>query len=268
VIKINDQEAGLVQLIEAKILWGFIHGVILDRGPLWFEGFGGAGHIQAFFKEFNNQFPRRFARKRRVLPEIEDGPTAQALIKQTGLDRIETQSGYQSLWWDLNISDEDALAAMKSNWRGALKKAQQNLDLQIEWNYGGKLYSWMKLHYVVDKVARGYSGISPKLLDNLASISTSRPCIIIGKLSLSGEDVAGVLFLKHGQSATYQIGWSSPKGRKVNAHHLLLWQVREELKKCNIQHLDLGGFNEEAEGLKKFKIGTGAIPYKLVGQYE
>lgn len=273
-IKINDQEAGLVQLVEAKILWGFFHAVILDRGPLWFDGFGGAAHVQVFLKEFDAQFPRRFGRKRRIMPEISDGPTAQALIKQTGLKQVEGQTGHQSLWWDLEQSEDDARAMMKSNWRGALKKVEQkaekNPDLKIEWDDQGKFYSWLKLHYVMDKAARGYNGISPKLLDNLAVISTSRPNIMIGKVSLKGEAVAGVLFLLHGQGATYQIGWSSDGGRQANAHHILLWQARLELKKRGVKDLDLGGFNddENAEGLKKFKMGTGATPYKLVGQYE
>lgn len=269
-ITVNGQEVGLVQLVEAKILWGLIHGVILDRGPLWFEGFGGAGHVQAFLKEFNVQFPRRFGRKRRILPEIDDGASALALIKQTGLKRIESQTGYQSLWWDLSVSDDEARQMLKPNWRGALNKAENNPDIKIEWDTQGKFYTWLKLQYVMDKAARGYNGISPKLLDNLAAISTSRPCIIIGKVTVSGEDVAGVLFLLHGKSATYQIGWSSDQGRQVNAHHLLLWQARERLRTSGIKDLDLGGINDEASavGIKKFKLGTGAVPYKLVGQYE
>ncbi len=273
-IKINGQEVGLVQLVEAKILWGLFHAIILDRGPLWFDGFGGAAHVQVFLKEFNAQFPKRFGRKRRILPEIDDGATALALIKQTGLKRVEGQTGYQSLWWDLGQSDDNARTAMKPNWRGALKKVEQkaeiNSDLKIEWDDQGTFYSWIKLNYIMDKAARGYNGISPKLLDNLAAISTSRPNMVIGKVSVKVEAVAGVLFLLHGQSATYQIGWSSDEGRQVNAHHILLWQAREELRKRGIEDLDLGGFNDEdsAAGLKKFKMGTGATPYKLVGQYE
>ncbi len=272
-IDIDGQEAGLVQIIEAKILWGVFHAVILDRGPLWFEGFGGAAHVQVFLKEFNAQFLLRFGRKRRILPEVADGMTALALIKQTGLKRHDDQTSYESLWWDLGLSDDEALQAMKSNWRGSLKKAEQKLDqgdIQIEWDYEGKFYPWLKLHYVTDKAARGYNGIAPKLLDNLAAISTSRPCIVIGKVSINGEAVAGVLFLTHGQTATYQIGWSSDEGRQVCAHHLLLWKAREALRNVNIKDIDLGGMNNEksAAGIKKFKIGTGATPYKLVGQYE
>lgn len=271
-IKINGKEAGLVQIMEAQLLWGAVHGLILDRGPLWFEGFGGAAHIKMFFDFFNKQFPKRFGRKRRILPEVEDGGAALGILKQTGMMPREDQSGYQSLWWDLNIEDEVARTALKSNWRGSLLKAEQSLDqgVHIEWDDRCKFYPWLRLQYVIDKAARGYNGISPQLLDNLAAISTPQPCMIIGKVTLGGEDIAGILILLHGQSATYQIGWSSDRGRTVSAHHLLLWRARQVLRDYGIKDFDLGGVNDEsnAEGIKKFKQATGATPYRLVGQYE
>jgi hypothetical protein len=268
-IIIDGQEAGLVQILESSLLWGALHGVILDRGPLWFDKFGGAAHISAFFKKFNQQFPRRFGRKRRILPEVDDGATALGLLKQVGLSHVEGQAGYQSLWWNLEEDEEMARGALKRNWRNKVNKAERS-DLVIEWDDNGRFYPWLRQHYVLDKAARGYNGISPKLLDNIAIVSTSKPIILIGKASLGGEDIAGILILLHGQSATYQIGWSSDIGRATNAHHLLLWQVRQELQKRGIKDLDLGGINDEdsAVGLTTFKMGTGAVPYKLVGQYE
>ena len=91
--------------------------------------------------------------------------------------------------------------------------------------------------------------------------------MIIGKVQKDGQDIAAVLFLKHGQCATYQVGWSSELGREYCAHHLLLWQARKILQDYNIKELDLGGINDEAEGIKKFKQGTGATLSTLVGHY-
>lgn len=273
-IMMEGKEAGLVQIMESSILWGAFHAVILDRGPLWFSGFGGAAHISAFFKEFNAQFPKRLGRKRRIIPEVADGGAALGILKQAGLSRIDEQTSYQSLWWDLREDEDAARAGLRPNWLGSLKKAEKS-DLHIEWDAQGKFYPWLRGHYVLDKAMRGYNGISPKLLDNLAALITlSRappsPLMIIGKASKEGEDIAGILILLHGQSATYQIGWSSDIGRKYAAHHLLLWQARQRLTKYGINDFDLGGFNEieAAAGLKNFKTGTGATPYKLVGQYE
>lgn len=266
-ILIDGQEAGLVQLLEAGILWNALHGVILDRGPLWFEGFGGAAHIKMFFEELNRQFPNRLGRRRRILPEIEDGETAKGIIKQAGLNQVINQDNYQTLWWNLEADEELARQNLRNNWRGSLQKAEKS-GLEIEWDDRGYFYQWLKNNYEKDKAEKGYNGPSPRLLDNLAKFSTQENPMIIGKASLQNKDIAGVMFLKHGQSATYQIGWSSDTGRENSAHHLLLWQGRSVLQRYGVKELDLGGVNEEtAKGIKKFKEGTGASPSRLVGHY-
>ena len=266
-IKIDGVEAGLVQLIEAKFFFGFFHAVMLDRGPLWFDGYGGAMHVSAFFKEFNQQFPKRLGRKRRVLPEIETGTAIDKILTQCGLEGVATTHKYQTLWWNLEIDDETARSQLKSNWRGALNKAE-SYSLDVSWDYEGKFYPWMREVYRRDKTIKGYSGVSPKLLDNMALFSTPQDPMVIGKMSVEGRDIATVMFICHGQCATYQIGWSSEEGRKCNAHQLLLWQARFMLRSHGITQLDLGGMNDDtAKTIKKFKQGTGAQDFILVGHY-
>lgn len=264
-IKINGVEAGLVQILEAGMLWNLFHAVILDRGPLWFEGFGGAVHIKLFFDVFHQTFPPRFGRKRRIIPEIEGGATADVLIKQTGLVKKTGERPYQTLWWDL---EEEPI--LRPNWRASLKKAQEKTnsgEISIEWDDKGQFYPDLRLQYATDKAMRGYNGVSPQFLDGLAQFSTKQDPMIIGRVTKGDEFIAAVLFLKHGQSATYQVGWSSEEGRKCCAHHLLLWQGRTMLQSYGIKQLDLGGINDDNKGLKKFKEGTGARPSTLLGFY-
>jgi len=194
-------------------------------------------------------------------------------ISRPGFNVVPETQKYQTLWWDLNEDEAIARANLKNNWRGALKKAEQKVEKQeltITWDSEGKDYSWLRHVYEEDKKNRGYSGISPKLLDNLALFSTLKNPMIIAKVTTKdGRDVAAMLFLTHGQSATYQIGWSSDEGRKYCAHHLLLWRARSILRSCGIYDLDLGGINhdETAKGIRKFKEGTGATASTLVGHY-
>jgi hypothetical protein len=266
-IKIDGHEAGLVQILEAKMLFGAFHAIILDRGPLWFDGYGGAAHISTFFKSFNASFPARFGRKRRVIPEMAQGMTGEKILSQCGLSKLENQTPYETLWWDLEQDDEIARATLKSNWRGALKKAEE-ARLEVSWDATGKFYPWLRKIYALDKKIKGYSGVSPELLDNLALFSTSADPMVIGKVSVEGRDIVAVLFICHGQSATYQIGWSGEEGRKNNAHHYLLWQGRSVLRSHGIKQMDLGGVNDEsAKTIKKFKQGTGAKALTLVGHY-
>jgi lipid II:glycine glycyltransferase (peptidoglycan interpeptide bridge formation enzyme) len=77
-----------------------------------------------------------------------------------------------------------------------------------------------------------------------------------------------MMFLIHGQAATYQVGWSNQAGRDLNAHNLLLWQAMLELRQRGIKRLDLGGVNTtRSAGLARFKIGTGGQVLKLPGTY-
>jgi len=264
-IKIGNEEAGLVQIQEASLFWQFIHAVTLDRGPLWFDGFGSAVHVKLFFDEFNAQFPTRFGRKRRIMPEVEGGATADALLKQTGLIKNDNLGTYQTLWWDLKSEPE-----LRPNWRGSLKKAEKaerENGLVIEWDDKGRFYPELKMHYATDKAMRGYGGASPQFLDALAQFATHRNPMIIGKALLNGDIIALMMFLKHGSCATYQVGWSSEAGRKHCAHHLLLYQARTMLQDYGVKQLDLGGINDDNEGLKKFKQGTGASLSHLIGFY-
>ncbi|MCI5060684.1 MAG: GNAT family N-acetyltransferase [Alphaproteobacteria bacterium] len=266
-IVIDGKEAGLVQILEAGFLGNLFHGVILDRGPLWFDGFGSAAHIQGFFQAFNKEFPPRFGRKRRIIPEIADGPAARTLLLNCGLKHNPDIPAYQTLWWDITVPEETARAQLKQKWRNSLNKALKS-NLSVQWDGEDAFYPWLREKYALDKQKRGFPGPSPKFLDNLVTFSTPENPIIIGRALINNKAIAAILMIRHGRSATYQIGWTSEEGRKNCAHHLLVWEARHILTSYGVETLDLGGVNDEtAQGIKKFKHGTNAEPFILVGQY-
>ncbi len=264
-IEIDGREAGLVQMMEAGLLWNGIHAMMIDRGPLWFEGYGNAMHVKCFFEELNKQFPQRYGRKRRILPETEDGPTAQKMISQTGLEL--SGKGYQTIWLDL-LPDLDPLrASLRSNWRNSLSKAERS-GLTVFWDEKGRNLEWLLGIYSGDKAARGYGGPSPELLRRYAPLLAVKGDLLIGYALIGEEPVAFVLLVRHGRSATYLVGWSSAEGRENSAHHLLLWQGACVLKQKGIKELDLGGINDDgAEGIKTFKEGMGGRTVRYVGHY-
>jgi Acetyltransferase (GNAT) domain len=82
------------------------------------------------------------------------------------------------------------------------------------------------------------------------------------------DPVAAMLFLRHGDGATYHIGCSTEKGRQLSAHNLLLWRACNWLADHGHKHLDLGMLNtEDAPGLSRFKLGAGATPRLLGGTW-
>lgn len=74
-----------------------------------------------------------------------------------------------------------------------------------------------------------------------------------------GDILAAMLFLVHGPTASYHIGWSGADGRRVHAHSLLMWHAMEWAAARGLGALDLGTLDTETTpGLARFKLGTGA----------
>lgn len=72
------------------------------------------------------------------------------------------------------------------------------------------------------------------------------------------EPVAAIMVLVHGPSATYHIGWRNPA--LSGSHNLLIWRAICDLKQRGITAFDLGCLPNDAQGLRHFKLGTGAVP--------
>lgn len=86
----------------------------------------------------------------------------------------------------------------------------------------------------------------------------------------TGDDApcAAMLFLRHGRRATYHIGWTGEAGRAVSAHHLVLMEAAIALARDGVRVLDLGTVDtEDAAGLARFKIGSGATVRALGGTW-
>ncbi len=265
-IKIDNQDAGLALVLESGILGNALHAFVLDRGPLWFEGFGAPGHSRAFFEQINHQFPRRPGRRRRIIPEMNDNEETQNLMKSLGYRRMDGP-GYETIWLDLAQTPEELMAAMNQNWRRNLKKAKDSA-LKIVWDSEGQHFPWFLKVHGLDKTKRGYGGPEPDFVKALTEKFTVEGDILIGRAMLNDKVVAAVLILCHGHAATYQAGWSGKDGRTAGAHHLLFFEAFSVLKEKGIRDFDLGGVNDEkAAGVKKFKLGSGGKLVQLAGHY-
>lgn len=118
-----------------------------------------------------------------------------------------------------------------------------------------------------DKVARSYPGPSPAFLRAMHSASADKSPLVVLRALQGGEPVAGVLVLRHGRAATYQVGWTSERGRAVRAHHFLLWQSVLWLVNHGYTGFDLGGINEKTPGIARFKTRMGGKPFRLAGGF-
>lgn len=267
VIKIDGVEAGLVQLGEVGLVRNLIHVVNLDRGPLWFEGFGTREHVEEFFRVFAGTYRRRFGRKIRILPEVEDSGANRELLARAGLSRNDRFKGYETIWVDLSLPVDRLRARLDGNWRRFLGKSEK-VDLVVREDWTGDSAAAFLAIYARDRAAKNYSGPSTKMLSALLQVMVPREEAVLLTAEYEGTVVAGLLILLHGVSATYQVGFNLAEGRKVWAHHRLFWHAMVLLKERGILDFDLGGVNDEsAQGIKRFKEGMGGEFVRLAGFY-
>jgi hypothetical protein len=262
-IRINGMEAGLCQVLEAGFP-RFLHAVMLDRGPLWFDGFGEFSHFQAFIGEFTRIFPKTPLRRRRIIPEIATSNEIHGLMVQSGW-RLKTRHNYQTSWLDLTQSLENLRKNLKKPWRGALSKGEKS-TFKIAYDRDLKTLDGFLSAYAADRRQKEYQGPSVRFLKALTQ-SFGPANVLLANAYLENRIVAAILILCHGSSATYQTGWTTNEGRDLCAHHVLLWDAIQSLKSRGVQYFDLGGVHEQAAGIKSFKDGMGGAPLILPGLY-
>lgn len=266
VIYIEGKEAGIVQVFEIGLFKNLIHMLQLDRGPLWFEGFGSQEDNIAFFAAFAKIFPARPLRWRRILPELPDTTSYRKALQDLGFQRLE-RPGYETIWLDINKDEEAFRAGFKGKWRNRLNAAEK-AGFKIEWDWTGKDLSLLLTYYETDKITKKFEGPSSSILKSLAKNFISKRKMLIGTATLGKEKCGIVLFFLHGSCATYQTGWASETGKKNSAHNILLWQACQLLKRESIRNMDLGGVNDEsAAGVKLFKEGLGGNLRRYIGHY-
>lgn len=264
-IMIDGREAGLVQVLEAGILRGAVQGVILDRGPLWFDGFGSNEDIAAFFTAFASRYPKRFGRRVRIIPECAPAPWVDEMLAAQKFRK--NGAPYMTAWLDLRHEEEALRANMSKSWRGALRHAER-ADFEVRISDQGAYFGWILENYAQDKLHKGYDGASVKLINALAREFLVGKNMLIATCLLEGEPIAAIVVFVHGSSATYQIGYTSEMGREMSAHHMLLWKMCAALRERAVYDFDLGGVNEmQSRGVYAFKKAMGADLVTTCGVY-
>lgn len=203
-----------------------------------------------------------------AMPELEDTEAAQALMRRLGLRQVVT--GYSTIWLDLAPDLATLRSTLAQKWRNALNAAER-ADIAV--TIAGRKprdYRWLLDREDAQRGQRGYHGLPTDLVPLYAAAVEDRGGrAVVAATASHGEDrLAGALFLIHGPSATYMVGWNGAMGRKLGAHNLALWCGIEALKERGVRWLDLGGVNTaEGAGIARFKLGLGGEVVTLAGTF-
>jgi len=79
----------------------------------------------------------------------------------------------------------------------------------------------------------------------------------------SGRDLAGAVFLRHGQRALYKYGASDPDHHAFRPNHLLMADSAAHLARQGCVELHLGRTSVGAEGLRRYKLSWGAVEHDI-----
>lgn len=258
-LRAEDGPIGVAQLVHRRLL-GCLHAAVCTRGPVWSDAATPELRSKALVA-LRRALPFPWLRGLFVTPE--SGDTETGVLRQGGLSRVMTP--YSTGIIDLTRPEDDLRASMHQKWRNRLVAAEQaGLSLGRA-DRRPQLYQWLLEEEARQQKARGYGALPVALIPAWHQAGGDLRVLTAkhGK-----ETIAAMLFLLHGRRATYHLGWSSRRGKQLNAHNLILWQAMRKLKALGVGELDLGGLNtEDIPGIARFKLGAGAEVKTLCGTW-
>ncbi len=239
----NGQPVALCQCI-CRRLAGMLNVSLASSGPLWL---GACDRVAAL------------ALIRRTLPISRPRIQLMTLTQKVASRRLIALLTPATLaLCDLPVAPGD----LHAKWRNALNNSG-NFDLEVRHNR----CSPQALRDVLTDDAQQQRAKSYRALPAAFSLEWQRLApedLRLFTAYEAGQITARALFLRHGNTATYHIAHSSKRGRATAAARLLLWHAFQDFTKEGLTRVDLGAIDtENAPGLARFKLGTGATPLQM-----
>lgn len=239
----DGADIGLVQMLCRRVCGVSV--ALATRGPFW------AGDVPVETRAAALTALRRALSCRLILTseQADDAP------RQARLFPIMTAGTMARL-----ALNDGMRARMHGKWRNRLVRAERK-DLCFERQEPTRL-EWL---FDADRKAQREKGY--RAMPRAFTESWTDPILTL-VARRNGEPAAAMLFLRHGTTATYHIGWSGDEGRRVSAHNLLLWHGMQVLRAEGVAWLDLGILDtRNAPGLARFKLVAGAEAHRLGGTW-
>jgi len=167
---------------------------------------------------------------------------------------------------ELSLRDTDWMARAHGKWRNAWRKSQKSSLALNHSHFNAARHAWLLAEDRAQQRRKKYRALPHSIIHAYAALHPDKVRVFIAHCKR--ETLAAMLFLQHGQVATYHLGWSSAQGRETNAHYALLKKAADTFRARGGTRLDLGVVDtENAPGLARFKIGSGAQIRPLGGTW-
>lgn len=259
----GDQLLAIAQFMTRRIL-GYISLSSCTRGPVWQASLP-ASQRRLAWQQVRRSLPTRALRATVYSP---DRPADEAVAEETA-GRWRVMTGYSTVMLDLRQELPALRAGLDGKWRNRLVKAENDASLTARVEASLPECRRLLQRETQQRAEKRFLGLPTDFIEAYIAAGTRRESTFAVSYAQTGKQtVAAMLFLVHGSTATYHLGWADETGRKANAHNLLLWRGMEHLRKIGVERLDLGGVNTQAlPGISRFKLGTGGQVLTLAGTY-
>jgi hypothetical protein len=186
-------------------------------------------------------------------------------------------TGYSTVLVDLTQTNTQLHAAFEGRWRNRLAAGERDKKIIVQVSDTDTELQWLLEEESTQRKEKNFHGLPTHFIAHYhaARADPSTTLLMLhAKLDSHPQQhtennrIAAMLFLLHGSTATYHIGWTNAEGRAKHAHNLLMWRAFQELRTLGIHTLDLGGINTRTlAGISRFKIGTGGKIVTYAGAY-
>lgn len=239
----------------------------LNHGPTWLKENFDDSIMMGALSLLARKYKAKYGRVLLISPNISMRDSALSVMHALGFHRRLLRP-WASIWIDLNLSENELLTRLEGKWRNQLLSAQKK-GLQFEYSQEEEKFEWLLTQYTEFKKQRKFSGPQSDLIRLLREkMSCTKEKIFILIAKVKENDVAGVIVVQHGSSATYLVGYVNEEGRRFNASNFLLWNAMLLLKNRRCYWFDLGGVDEYlTPGVAEFKRGLRGEEYRFIGEY-
>ncbi len=163
---------------------------------------------------------------------------------------------------DLGARAEALYKSLASSVRRAIRKAQGG-DVEVRMSTG---WDAVESFFVLHCQTRRRHGLPPqpfRFFENiwLHLLKHGHGFIVLAKVQ--GKAVAAAMFLHFGRRAIYKFGASNPAFQALRPNDLLMWKAIEHCAGVGFDSLHLGRTSIANEGLRRFKLGFGAVEERI-----
>jgi len=271
----NNVAIGLAQFLIRDI--PFIGGVArLNRGPIIIKNYK-VKNEQTLLIEIVRALLIESKKRRwwlvRFAPEIYNSRFIDKSLKELGLKKMSLPP-FASGLIDLKFNEDELLMRLKKKWRYCLRKGELNKISTIPTTENNHNIEVLLKNYNLLQKKQKFVGISSSLIKSLAkqkSVDWEFSLLISDEFNVKNPNspLAMLVYIRHGDTATYLIGITTNEGKSLNINYALLWRAILRAKKDGCKWFDIGGLNSTTpEGIRHFKKGLNSELYDLTGEWK